>query len=162
MVISCVAIGCTNRQESSHQTLDKNNIPISFHRFPDQNKKKALHDQWVKSVRRMNWTPTSFSFICSAHFKISDYKNPPGGERKPRLKPGVLPSQFEGFPSHLQKVVKKRKTVNSASTSVLSHSGPSSQRCMFINVPPASPPPPSVSPTPLEKERIKNSNLKKK
>ena len=114
MVISCVGFGCQNRQGSHGNKLIKNLIPISFHRFP--NNKNGLYDRWLKSVKRWKWTPTKYSYLCSEHFLINDYKVPPWGDR-PRLKKGTIPSVFCQFPRHLQeKTSKKRKTNNSCAT----------------------------------------------
>uniref|UniRef100_A0A8D8W5V8 THAP-type domain-containing protein n=1 Tax=Cacopsylla melanoneura TaxID=428564 RepID=A0A8D8W5V8_9HEMI len=44
-------------------------------------------------MKRENWYPTKNSMICSAHFKLSDYLDRPGTERK-YLKEQVVPSLF--------------------------------------------------------------------
>ena len=99
MVISCVAYGCQNRQDErpkSEVSIDR--IPISFHRFPAN---KDLREQWIKSVKRWKWTPTRYSFICSDHFLMSDYKVPPW-EETPRLHKKVIPSIYNKFPGYLK------------------------------------------------------------
>ena len=88
MVISCVAFGCQNRQDKS-KVVVQDEIPIAFHRFPA---KKDLLNKWVTSIKRWKWNPTRFSFVCSEHFLISDYKVPPW-EPRPRLYPNVLPNK---------------------------------------------------------------------
>ena len=116
MVISCAAFGCQNRQvnRKSKVIQDEIEIPIAFHRFPA---KEDLRNQWIKSVKRWKWNPTRYSFICSEHFLISDYKVPPW-EPRPRLHPKSIPSVFQKFPIHLQeKPPKERKTINSTPTS---------------------------------------------
>lgn len=119
MVISCVAFGCQNRQVSHGKKVYVNDIPISFHRFPDPNKKKELHGRWLRSVKRWKWNPTKYSFLCSEHFFTNDYKVPPW-ESRPRLKNGTVPSVFPKYPKHLhEKCVKKRKTRNSTSSTKL-------------------------------------------
>ena len=60
-----------------------------------------------KAMRRVNkdgsaWKATSYSFICSDHFKASDYVTPPSHGVSCRLKPTSIPSVFPGFPSYLQ------------------------------------------------------------
>ena len=113
MVISCVAWGCTNRQEDKDgNKLLLHGIPVSFHRFPNKAKNLQLHQRWVNSVKRWKWSPTNFSYICGEHFLISDYKVPPWEER-PRLKTGTVPTIYTQFPQHLQPSTKKRKTKNS-------------------------------------------------
>jgi len=64
-------------------------------------------EKWEKAVRRINkdgsaWKATSYSFICSDHFKASDYVTPPSHGVSCRLKPPSIPSVFPGFPSYLQ------------------------------------------------------------
>ena len=111
MVISCVAFGCQNRQIRNKLKVLENEIPIAFHRFPA---KKDLFDQWIRIVKRSKWAPTRYSFICSEHFLISDYKVPPW-ESRPRLHTKAVPSVFPKFPKHLHsKIPVKRKTINSS------------------------------------------------
>ena len=111
MVISCVAFGCQNRQIRNKLKVLENEIPIAFHRFPA---KKDLFDQWIRIVKRSKWAPTRYSFICSEHFLISDYKVPPW-ESRPRLHTKAVPSVFPKFPKHLHsKIPMKRKTINSS------------------------------------------------
>ena len=93
---------------------DEIKIPIAFHRFPA---KEDLRNQSIKSVKSWKWNHTRYSFICSEHFLISDYKVPPW-EPRPRLHPKSIPSVFQKFPKHLQeKPPKERKTINSTPTS---------------------------------------------
>lgn len=68
-------------------------------RFPF--KRPAVFKQWIKAVRRDNWMPTSYSFICSEHFLSSDYQLRPGAAKK-LLKDCAVPSIFK-FPDHLIK-----------------------------------------------------------
>ena len=83
MVISCSAQNCTNRQTS--------NGSITFHRFPVKDERRKL---WISAINRINFIPSRFSFICSDHFKPSDFK--PRDEQKKRskrafLKPNAVP-----------------------------------------------------------------------
>ena len=107
MTISCVAWGCTNRQnDKDGNKLTYYGVPVSFHRFPDKAKDPQLHQKWVNSVRRRNWKPSKHSYLCSMHFYINDYDVPPWDDR-PRLKKGTVPSVYEEFPEHLQPSAKK-------------------------------------------------------
>ena len=119
MVISCVAYGCQNRQGDHLKfKVAEDEIPIAFHRFPAH---KDLLDKWIRSVKRWKWNPTRYSFICSNHFLINDYKVPPWDPR-PRLYPNVVPSVFDNFPEYLQKKpCKERNTRNSSMCSTSSN-----------------------------------------
>lgn len=92
MVISCSAFGCTNRQTKGSS--------VQFHRFPLKN--PSLLSQWLKEVRRKNFVPSKYSFICSEHFIDTDYQIRPGATVK-LLNTNAVPSVFSGFPTHLLK-----------------------------------------------------------
>ncbi|CAH1381999.1 unnamed protein product, partial [Tenebrio molitor] len=62
MVKSCAAFKCSNRYSK-----DKS---VSFHRFPAN---KNLKAQWIRAIRRENFTPTYHSVICGKHFKEGDF-----------------------------------------------------------------------------------------
>uniref|UniRef100_A0A2S2NZV2 THAP domain-containing protein 9 n=1 Tax=Schizaphis graminum TaxID=13262 RepID=A0A2S2NZV2_SCHGA len=91
MVISCAAFGCTNRQFKGNT--------IQFHRFPL--KRTEVLQKWIKEVRRKNFVPSKYSFLCSEHFLDSDYQIRPGATIK-LLNENAIPSVFKGFPVHLQ------------------------------------------------------------
>ena len=91
MVTSCVALGCTNRVKSGSG--------ISFHRFPHKN--PQLLEKWIKAIRRENWQPTHYSFICSVHFEDSCFVVRPGKIGR-HLYEHAVPSIFN-FPDDLQK-----------------------------------------------------------
>eukprot|EP00795_Rhopilema_esculentum_P017191 gene17191-8732_t len=67
--------------------------------FPANEEKRQL---WIAAVRRWKWHPTKYSYICSDHFLVTDYKVPPGQPR-PRLAPSAVPSIFPKFPKHLMR-----------------------------------------------------------
>nr|XP_022907492.1 THAP domain-containing protein 1-like [Onthophagus taurus] len=92
MVNSCSAYGCTNRQSTGSG--------LQFHRFPLN--KPGVLKKWIKEVRRKNFKPTKYSFLCSDHFLATDYQIRPGAS-KGWLKEDAFPSVFKGFPNHLQK-----------------------------------------------------------
>ncbi|GBN06109.1 hypothetical protein AVEN_99795-1 [Araneus ventricosus] len=94
---SCVAFNCTNRCSKK--------IPgLTFHSFPKDETRRQL---WVKAVRRENWESSKFSKLCSIHFpeEMIDRTS----LSCVRLRDNAVPSLFD-FPSHLQKVVKLRKS----------------------------------------------------
>ena len=89
MVASCSAWGCTNRlgKESG----------VTFHGIP---KAETRRQQWIKAIRRQDWTPAASAKICSEHFKQSDFKE--NSESKRLLHDTAIPSIFK-FPPHLKK-----------------------------------------------------------
>ena len=155
MVISCVAWRCTNRQEDEDgNKLTFHGVPVSFHRFPNKTKDRQLHLQWINSVKRWKWKPTNFSYICSLHFLINDYKVPPWEER-PRLKKNTVPSVFKQYPEHLQPSTKKRKTKNSTrndDAAPLEHPS-TSETAETLEDPPV--------PVAVERERSKRKRIEK-
>ena len=50
-------------------------------------------------MKRHKWIPSKYSYICSAHFDITDYAVPPGRPYT-KLKKSAVPSKFN-FPCHL-------------------------------------------------------------
>ena len=97
MPITCVAWDCTNRM--------KKDSGISFHRFPHKN--PQLLQKWIQAIRRENWQPTQYSYICSKHFDDSCFVVRPEKSGH-RLHEHAVPSIFN-FPEHLQKKDTKRK-----------------------------------------------------
>ena len=63
---SCVAVGCTNN--------NMKNQDVTFHIFPNREKKKEKWQRWVNAVKRINsdgsaWIPKgNYVYICSHHF----------------------------------------------------------------------------------------------
>ena len=60
MVKCCSVYGCKNRANA--QAREKG---VKFFRFPVNKHKRRT---WVKALNRENWTPTAYSYVCSAHF----------------------------------------------------------------------------------------------
>ena len=54
----------------------------------------------MRALHRDKWNPSTWSFVCSKHFKETDYVTPPGLPN-PRLKRNTVPSIVD-FPKHLQ------------------------------------------------------------
>ena len=97
MVISCVALGCTNSL--------KKGSGISFHRFPHKN--QQLLKKWIQAIARENWQPTQYSYICGVHFEDSCFVVRPG-KIGHRLYEHAVPSKFN-FLDPSQKSTKIRK-----------------------------------------------------
>lgn len=62
----------------------------------------GLRNQWIKAVKRENWTPGKFTRICSEHFHQDDIIRK---SARVRIKENAVPSIFKAFPSYLQKVI---------------------------------------------------------
>ncbi|CAH0718361.1 unnamed protein product, partial [Brenthis ino] len=72
------------KNDSRKQT--KKNKDITFHRFP---KCRQLSNKWVTAIKRPNWEPNIWSFVCSMHFSASSIYETKGGLRK--LVGGAIP-----------------------------------------------------------------------
>ncbi|KAK0155167.1 THAP domain-containing protein 2 [Merluccius polli] len=59
---------------------------ISFHSFPLDS---ALRAEWMRTIRRDNFTPTKNTRVCSRHFNATDIIVTPSGLR--RLQKGTIP-----------------------------------------------------------------------
>lgn len=93
MVKRCVAAGCDNTYKDG----------VSLFLFP---KDPKLRKQWADQVRRTRdkWEgPSDYSVLCSCHFdddcfeaeaKLSESLGL-SSKRRPRLKPGVVPTLFK-------------------------------------------------------------------
>lgn len=71
-----------------------------FFRFPL--KRPDILKMWVHAIKRKNFTPNNYSYLCSEHFHSDDYQIRPGSNIK-LLKENAVPSIFNAFPKHLQK-----------------------------------------------------------
>ena len=58
----------------------------------------------MRALRRDKWNLSKWSFVCSKHFKETDYVTPPGLPNL-RIKRTAVPSIFD-FPKHLQALQK--------------------------------------------------------
>ena len=75
-----------------------------------------LRRKWIVAIKRKNWTLCNKAFICSEHFKFTDYLVLPENSR-PKLKPDAVPSKFN-FPSQMCKPYPKiRLSRNSIASS---------------------------------------------
>ena len=63
MVISCIAYKCNNRFEKGSD--------LKFHKFPLSN--HSLCQRWVSAMKREDFQPTEWSYLCGDHFNINDY-----------------------------------------------------------------------------------------
>ncbi|XP_048001912.1 THAP domain-containing protein 5-like [Leguminivora glycinivorella] len=100
--MACVVPGCKNRNGSAEQ--NKLGLSLSFHRFPQD---VELRAQWIKNLKRPDWTPSSFSRVCSAHFEKSCYVS---GHKVNTLHTNAVPTIFPSHPFTSQpKLRKKRK-----------------------------------------------------
>lgn len=79
-MVICAVVSCKNNPD--------NTVGVSFHRFPNAQKKKDLYSKWIHAVNRVNpvstsstidklWTPNYHSVVCSEHFTPDSFtKNP--------------------------------------------------------------------------------------
>lgn len=72
----CCAINCKNRFNKYSQ--------ISFYRLPKCQEKRR---KWIAAIGRLNWNPTSETWLCSSHFVSGKKSNDP-------LHPDYVPSIF--------------------------------------------------------------------
>ncbi|KAM8921268.1 THAP domain-containing protein 1 B-like [Pelodytes ibericus] len=93
----CAAYGCKNR-------LSKG-CGKHFFRFPIKNPEYLA--KWIAAVRRVQWTPTIYSRLCSDHFTENDYMLRPGAS-SPYLRTDAVPSIFPGYPPFLKSVKRKK------------------------------------------------------
>lgn len=90
MVKSCCAVGCTNRHQKGSG--------LSFYRFPVASDRRS---QWIAAVRRENWQPNEYSWVCSAHFVSGKKSDDP-------LSPDYVPSLFNHVKSPQKRRVKRQ------------------------------------------------------
>lgn len=81
MPIACSALGCTNRFVKGSE--------IRFYRFPIS--KPQLAEQWVRSLGRKNFVPTTNSCLCSDHFLPDCFRDYNG---KQFLREDAVPTIF--------------------------------------------------------------------
>ena len=84
MVKSCCAIGCYNKYSKGG---------VSFYRFPTDREKR---NKWISAVKRKDWEPNEYTWLCSAHFISGVKSNDP-------LSPDYVPSIFS-FSTSTQKL----------------------------------------------------------
>ena len=82
MVKSCCAVGCTSRFDRSNR--------LSFYRMPPEGSDRRK--KWIAAIRRVNWVPGNYSWVCSRHFINGKKSNDP-------LSPDYVPSVFDFVPS---------------------------------------------------------------
>ncbi|XP_007246971.1 ARL14 effector protein [Astyanax mexicanus] len=85
MPIACSALGCTNRFIKGSE--------IRFYRFPIS--KPQLAEQWVRSLGRKNFVPTTNSCLCSEHFQPDCFRDYNG---KQFLREDAVPTIFFSKP----------------------------------------------------------------
>ena len=76
----CVAQSCENKQLKGEESA------VRYHQFPPDPK---LCEEWIKATRA-SCKSTSNAFVCSAHFRATDYKT----DKKTHLTDTAIPSIF--------------------------------------------------------------------
>lgn len=80
-------------------------------RFPSRKKKRQLYFLWRNALKRKNFTPNRFSYICSAHFSGNCFRS--GNEGRRRLQKDAVPTLFE-YPPHLLKAPSQPRVYSEA------------------------------------------------
>ncbi|XP_050023791.1 uncharacterized protein [Dermacentor andersoni] len=106
----CCAVGC-----------DRNTPDVTLHKFPVD---KRLRAKWVAAVRRINWSPSEHSRLCSAHFTDECYElsvrlsldfgiaagaRPRAGKLKPDAVPTIFDHSKPLLPEHTVFAKRRRK-----------------------------------------------------
>ena len=91
MVVSCCAYNCSARFEKGNN--------LKWHKFPLV--KESLCKRWLTAMKREDFKPSKWSYLCGKHFVADDYKF----SNSARLKDDIVPSIFD-FPGHLLNVAK--------------------------------------------------------
>lgn len=89
---TCCVVGCNAASSGKDKELYPN---ASFHVFP-----KDKFTVWEEKVKRLGWSATKHSVICSRHFeedcyeedKYHKYIGRGPGKKAIRLKPGAIPT----------------------------------------------------------------------
>ncbi|XP_044750960.1 uncharacterized protein LOC123311200 [Coccinella septempunctata] len=76
MARKCYVATCSNTYEKTRNlcVIDEKSCTltvITYHSFP---KEPHLRRKWIEATGRTDWEPTNASFICSEHFRESDYE----------------------------------------------------------------------------------------
>lgn len=88
---------------------------FSFPKHPD------LHAQWVQSLQRDNFTPTTSSRVCEIHFNKEDFippKNPNKLHVVKRLKDNIIPTRHLGDGGGLEELTQEFVNVRDMETVV--------------------------------------------
>ena len=89
----CVPL-CKNTSSCNDERVRLGLPRLSFFSFPRDD--ETIHKQWLVNIRRADFVPGKYSFICSEHFCADDYKPgsfSPGAHLK--LVPSALPRLFQ-------------------------------------------------------------------
>lgn len=76
-----------------------------------------MKEKWVKATRRQNFQPSKHTFICSVHFKETDYMATPDEFSKKKLRNDAVPSIFDAFPLYYKPPEKKKRTSMTSTSS---------------------------------------------
>jgi len=113
MVNKCTAFGCKSNYASVSHIKD---VSITFHCYPLDD--PLVCEQWIRANPKKNFKPSTYSRICSLHFKTTDFIEQSQDSNVTRksfnaskltkryLRKGAVPSIFQcdDVPSYLQRV----------------------------------------------------------
>ncbi len=83
MVKTCCTVGCSLKYSKESE--------LSFYRFPADQEKRC---KWIAAVKRKDWEPNEYTWLCSAHFISGKKSNDP-------LSPDYIPSVFSVSDKHI-------------------------------------------------------------
>ena len=98
-MVQCAAFGCNHN--SGNPGVGGSDRVLSFHSFPI--KRPLLLKKWLVNIRRAQFTPTSYTRLCSAHFTADAFEEDlygryvgrsPGKVPRRRLKADAFPTEF--------------------------------------------------------------------
>ena len=118
MGYKCAALNC--RSGYDNETKDPS---ITFHAFPL--KDEELLRKWLSRLARKDFSPTSYSKLCSLHFTADDFVKESNDQRKRettvlvrrRLKKNAYPTLFSSLPSYYaSKSIPQRSGLSASSS----------------------------------------------
>jgi hypothetical protein len=89
-------------------------ICCAFRLPKDPERRKA----WLHKIRRVNWTPSDRTVLCSKHFAVDDFEPIAEHRKKRDLKRSAIPSLFF-YPDHLQPKQRKPRKLPTERSSQL-------------------------------------------
>ncbi|XP_050500468.1 52 kDa repressor of the inhibitor of the protein kinase-like isoform X2 [Diabrotica virgifera virgifera] len=96
-MVNCSAYGCKSRST-------KNEVGVTFHRFPKDEPKRSL---WIDNMKIKNFTPTKNHRICSKHFENNYFYETTTG--KSNLLNQAEPTIFNELPKSVRPKRELRK-----------------------------------------------------
>ncbi|XP_015212297.1 THAP domain-containing protein 2 [Lepisosteus oculatus] len=119
MPTSCAAYGCTN--------IRTKDCGVSFHRFPLNKERRTA---WIRHVRRADFIPSLYTFLCSNHFEASCFDRT---GQTVRLREDAVPTIFD-FPGQKHKKASSPRETATSRKALAPISTPLEQPAQPVNV----------------------------